>query len=319
MALCRSLSPLAGRMPTPQFPRLRVPANRHRPGFPLSSAEAREQPLQSQPNPLGLKTVLSVRYPRNAMRQSHCVYLSCFQQVNPEKQPLFRERIVARSEFEEWRSPPGLPKPANPLQLNPMGSVAYRLRRLHQTHCTYLACFQRLNREKWPLFGQKIAVHGVGRVQRSVELGRRSVSSSVLSSVRSRAACGIGGEKSRTTEITRSIDRRRPEASETMAYQRSWNVIQNHVHTRMHRASFSRCQFGRIASPARRWGIEKMWSERSWNVQWNQRFAPHRRFAHFLRLRRSRRLKVGESQLSLACHLPLATCHWLFDIWLDSR
>lgn len=41
------------------------------------------------PNPLRLTLVRSVAYPRIALFQTHCAYLTCFQWFNLEKRPLF--------------------------------------------------------------------------------------------------------------------------------------------------------------------------------------------------------------------------------------
>ncbi len=124
MVLCRSISLLAGRIPAPQVSvripaphvsRLRVRTNRHRPGFSLSSVGAHDEPLQSQPNPLNLNLFMSVRYPRDGHGQTHCAYLACFHQLNPEKRPLFRQRVVARSEIRGIDASAGLSKANKPI------------------------------------------------------------------------------------------------------------------------------------------------------------------------------------------------------------
>ncbi len=205
MVLCRSLSPLAG---------VRLPANRRRAGFPLYGGGA-YQPLQSQPNPLNLTPAPSMRYPRNDPRQTHCGYLSRFQQFKPEKRPLFRQRVVARSEFEELTPTPCSPKPTNPLRLTSIYSVAYARTDRRQTHCGYVSYFQRVKAEKWPLFSQKMAARTVGRAPGSFS---HSVSTSV--------------------------------------YQFSVNTPWASVE-------------GLPWLPRE----PKMWSERSWDVQWSQRLA----------------------------------------------
>ncbi len=103
--------------------------------------------FQSQPNPLQLTGVDSVGYVINWDCQTHCAYPECFHQLNPEKWPLFRKKIVVRR----------APKPANPFQLTSTYSVAYTRNGLRQTHCSYLLLFQYLKPEnrtllsaRWP-------------------------------------------------------------------------------------------------------------------------------------------------------------------------
>ena len=70
---------------------------------------------QSQANPLWLKLITSVLYLRNDRRQTHYAYLACFQRLSLEKRPLFRKRIVERSECRFLSCPPSTRCRAHPL------------------------------------------------------------------------------------------------------------------------------------------------------------------------------------------------------------
>ncbi len=166
-----------------------------------SSLPAGYARLQSHPNPLRLTQIHSATYPQNRALQTHCAYLSCFQHLNPEKRPFFGERVVVSYS----------PKPAKPLQLIPMHSVAYARSSQRQTHCGYLLLFQSAKPQKWPFFRKRIAVDRVRRLQRSfpVVSHRQWVSSPV-----SQPSYGLGSGTGRgeltlwdTKQITRLLHR----------------------------------------------------------------------------------------------------------------
>lgn len=121
---------------------------------------------QSQPNPLQLTFADSVIYPQKQRRQTHCDYLSCFQQRNPEKRPFFRKEIVVHSG----------PKPANPLPLTSMYSAACSRIDPRQTHCSYLLLFQQVKTKKWPVFRKRqpsrvlVLSHGHSELQKPLYL-----------------------------------------------------------------------------------------------------------------------------------------------------
>ncbi len=124
----------------------------------LSPRTRHRRSSQSQPNPLQLTQMVSEVYPINQVRQTHCSYPSSFEHLNPEKRPFFRKKIVVHR----------APKPPNPLQLTQIYPVIYPRNHMRQTHCSYLACFQQFNLEKWPFFRKRIVVHGVGAAQKAI-------------------------------------------------------------------------------------------------------------------------------------------------------
>jgi len=144
---------------------------------------------QSHPNPLQLSLIESAFYLRNRLRQTHCDYLACFQQLRLEKGLVFSKRMAKRAAARlqpdcgsAVRVEKGLPrkleshlfsmrcleKPGaaaapdaqsqpNPLDLSLTESECYLRNGSRQSHCAYLTCFQQLRLEKRPVFGKRMA------------------------------------------------------------------------------------------------------------------------------------------------------------------
>jgi hypothetical protein len=96
----------------------------------------------SKPN--SIKPIQIGRISQNRRRRTQYSNLSCFQQLNREKEPIFGEMYV-------YRSGEG-GEPAEPNRVKPSGISRMFRNRPRRTQRTYLAYFQQLNRERWPIF-----------------------------------------------------------------------------------------------------------------------------------------------------------------------